>query len=583
MSNRVIFNRLTVMTLALTVVAMTGCSLKQWRENGFKVGPNYAKPVANVAPDWIDATDARVRSDATDGANWWLVFNDPVLNDLISQANAQNLSLREAGMRVLEAKAQRGVAAGNLFPQSQTIDSSYTRNLISNTSNPPTAVNRSFDNWASSGSLVWEMDFWGRFRRAVEAADADLDASVENYDDVLTCLLAEVAATYVNIRTIQQRLDYTLENVEIQQGSLGIAQALAEGGQTSEVDVRQAELVLAQTQASVPTLKTALRQQNNLLCFLLGRPTEDLLPQLGKGPIPMAPESVAIGIPCELLRRRPDIRRAERKVAAQSATIGIAESDLYPHFNIVGQIGWQAQSIGAKFGSDANFGAISPGLSWDVLNYGRFKNNIEAQKASFQALALTYQNTVLSANQEVENNLARFLYAQDQTQFLAESVKAASGGVDLVSTQYQNQLINFNTVFNLQLSLVGQQDAYAVAQGDIALGLIGIYKALGGGWQIRNGGTDILVAEAPVPTEATSGDDSMLPEPPQVEPPQIENEPTDPTQLDAETPNEVDEANQTKEADDANQVDQAADTSSNNASQGVRFQLGDVGDLADRS
>jgi NodT family efflux transporter outer membrane factor (OMF) lipoprotein len=330
--------------------------------------------------------------------------------------------------------------------------------------------------------------------------------------------LAEVAATYVNIRTTQERLRYVVANVELQKGSLAIAQAQAEGGQVSEVDVRQAELIVANTQANVPALTASLRQQNNLLCFLLGRPTENLLPQLGKGPIPTAPASVAIGIPGELLRRRPDIRRAEREVAAQSAQIGIAESDLYPHFSIAGQIGWQAQDLGSAFGPNGNFGVISPGLSWDVLNYGRFKNNIEAQKASFQALALAYQNTVLNANQEVENNIASFLTAQERTRFSAQGVKAAVGGVDLVTTQYQNGAINYNTVFNLQLSLVGQQDELAVAQGDIALGLIGTYKALGGGWQIRCDGAGMMVAAAAPPSQGKTDDDSMLPPPPAIEP-----------------------------------------------------------------
>ena len=196
------------------------CALKKWKANGFKVGPNYAKPVADVAPEWIDAGDMRISSEPTDAAHWWMVFSDRILTELILEAYDQNLTLREAGMRVLEARAQRGVAAGNLFPQAQSIDGSYSRSLVSrNTANTPPTVNRSFDNWATSGSLLWEVDFWGRFRRAVEAADADLDASVENYDDVLTCLLAEVAATYVNIRTIQQRLEYARQNIESQRGS----------------------------------------------------------------------------------------------------------------------------------------------------------------------------------------------------------------------------------------------------------------------------------------------------------------------------------------------------------------------------
>ncbi len=425
-------------------------------------------------------------------------------------------------MRVLQSRAQRGVAAGNLFPQSQTINGEYSRNLLSlNTANSGPGVNRSFDNWANSGSLIWEMDFWGRFRRAIEAADADLDASVENYDDILTCLLAEVATAYVNIRTTQQQLRYATANIKTQQGSLKIAQAQATAGAVSKVDVRQAELVLSQTESLVPVLNAALRQQNNQLCFLLGRPPEDLISQLGEGPIPTAPTNVAVGIPGELLRRRPDIRRAERQVAAQSAQIGVAMSDLYPHFSIAGTIGYQASSLNTQFGPNGNFGIIAPSFSWDVLNYGRFANNIEAQKASFQALALAYQNTVLQANTEVENNINSFLNSQVQTERLAASVEAASSGVNLVTTQYQNGAINFNTVFNMQLSLVSQQDQYAVAQGDIALGLIGIYKALGGGWQIRSdNAAETTVAALPrLEFETQEGDDAPeLPNPPPIVP-----------------------------------------------------------------
>ncbi|MDG2013888.1 MAG: TolC family protein, partial [Pirellulaceae bacterium] len=288
----------TVVTLLLFVVTLCGCGLKQWKANGFKVGPNYCKPVAEVAPDWIDASDERISTGPTDASNWWMVFNDPILNDLILEAYDQNLTLRDAGMRVLEAQARRGVVAGNIFPQVQSIDGSFSRNLKSkNTANTPATINRSFDNWASSGNLLWELDFWGRFRRAIESADAGLDASVENYDDVLTLLVAEVAATYVNIRTLQQRLEYARANIETQEGSLQIAKAQVQGGVVSMVDVRQAELNVAITKTLLPQISAALRRQNNLLCFLLGRPPEELVPLLGDGQIPTAPSSVAVGIP----------------------------------------------------------------------------------------------------------------------------------------------------------------------------------------------------------------------------------------------------------------------------------------------
>lgn len=482
--------RATQWVLLLVVVMCNGCTAycdcRDWVRNGLKVGPNYCEPAAPVAEDWIDAADERVSSGYADAAEWWLGFHDPVLNGLVQSAYAQNLTLREAGMRVLEARAHRGVAVGSLFPQGQSINGEYARVQSSaNLANPPPV--RNFNDWLLTGDLLWELDFWGRFRRAVEAADANLDASVENYDDVLVFLVSEVAATYVNIRTLQQRLEYARANVAVQQGMFDIANAKFANGLVTEVDPQQARLVLTRTEALIPQLESALRQQNNLLCFLLGIPPRDLLPELKEGKIPAVPTSVAVGIPGELLRRRPDVRRAEREVAAQSAVIGIAVSDLYPHFTIRGSIGYEAANLSRLFMPTSNVGIIAPGFRWDVLNYGRFVNNIHAEEARFQQLALAYQNTVLRANQEVEDGLTRFLNSQEETLKLAESVQAADSATSLVTTQYDAGRADYNRVFILQDILVQQQDAFAASQGNNALSLIAVYRALGGGWQIRLG------------------------------------------------------------------------------------------------
>ena len=517
------------LVLSVFLVATNGCagywSFRDWVGNGFKVGPEYCKPAAPVADNWIDSDDERISSGPAQTTDWWLTFNDPVLNSLVQTAYAQNLTLREAGMRILEARAQRGIAAGNLFPQSQNINGDYSRTLASiNTANTPPTINRSFDNWAFTGDVLWELDFWGRFRRAIEAADASLDASVENYDDVLVSLVAEVAATYTNIRTLQQRLTYARQNVKIQQGSLDIAEANFKNGAVSEVDVDQAKLSLTATEAIIPPLEAALRQQNNLLCILLGIPPRDLLPELGEGSIPTAPPEVALGIPCELLRRRPDVRRAERTVAAQSALIGVAVSDLYPHFSLSGSIGYQSQSLSRLFVPAGNTGFIAPGFNWDVLNYGRLKNNIHAQEAAFQALAVEYQDTVLNANREVEDSVTGFLRAQDETLILRDSVGAAERSLELTVQQYRVGAVDFNRVFTLLQSRVAQQDAYAASQGNIALNLIGVYKALGGGWEIRLGagryadaGLEVLPPIAPEVAEE-NGEESpppRLPDPPE--------------------------------------------------------------------
>src|SRR5262249_13140596 len=255
----------------------------------------------------------------------------------------QNISLREAGFRVLQSRASLAISVGNLFPQTQNAFGDYTRNAISKeTANSGFLPNRFFSQWDVGFNLSWELDFWGRFRRAVEASDAELDASVENYDDVLVSLLGDVASNYVQIRTLEKQIEYTRENVRLQTETLKIAQARFKGGQTSELDVSQAQSNLSQTEAQVPQLEVQLRQANNRLCVLLGIPPEDLRAKLGPAPIPTAPTSVGAGIPADLLSRRPDVRRAERQAAAQSARIGVAVSELYPHISIIGTLGWSA-------------------------------------------------------------------------------------------------------------------------------------------------------------------------------------------------------------------------------------------------
>ena len=274
-------------------------------------------------------------------------FNDPVLDSLIYTAYRQNLSLRVAGFRILEARALRGIAVGELFPQSQQAFGSYTRtNNSLNSSKCGAVPNRFFDEWQTGTSLAWELDFWGRFRRAVEAADANLDASIENYDDVLVLLLSEVAQSYINIRTAEQRLEYARKNVEIQQVSLNMADVKFRNGATTRLDVTQGQSNLSQTEATIPPLEAARRQAANQLCILLGMPPRDIDGILaGQQTIPSAPPQVAVGIPADLIRRRPDIRRAERDVAAQSALIGVATSELYPHFSITGTIFFDAIQI----------------------------------------------------------------------------------------------------------------------------------------------------------------------------------------------------------------------------------------------
>ena len=512
--------------------------------NGFKVGPNYSRPAASVADRWIDANDPNVRSVPANDAAWWRTFHDPVLDSLVQTAYRQNLTLRVAGLRILEARAQRAIAAGELFPQSQQAFGDYVRTGLSKkvSNAPPT---RFFDEWTTGAGLAWELDFWGRFRRAIEAADANLDAQIENYDDALVLLLAEVARSYVDLRTAEQRLQYAAKNVVIQVGSLKLADLKYDNGRgiVTRLDVTQAQSSLSQTQATIPPLEATRRQAANQLCTLLGMPPGSLDetlddPQVTKAleemsavlkkpdlkevqairaravekVIPAAPPDVAVGIPADLLRRRPDVLRAECEVAAQSAQIGIAAAELYPHFSITGTIFLDAAEFKDLFDSGSVAGSVGPSFRWNILNYGRLINNVRVQDARFEQLAVQYQNVVLSANAEAENALVSFLKAQQQVKHLKDSTDAAGQSLGLVEAQYDAGKTDFNRVFNVQQLLTQQEDLLAVAQGTVAKSLIQLYKALGGGWQIRLGGP------APEPDAAAGPGVEPVPAPAPVKP-----------------------------------------------------------------
>jgi NodT family efflux transporter outer membrane factor (OMF) lipoprotein len=455
-------------------------------QNGFKVGPNYKRPPAPVAEKWIDADDVRVRSQEADDSQWWTVFNDPVLNSLVLISYNQNLTLREAGFRVLQNRAMLSGAIGNFFPQTQEMDGSYTRtNLSREVANRAATPQPFYSQWNYGFGLSWELDFWGRFRRAIESARDDLDASVENYDDVLVTLVGDVATTYVQIRTLQQQIAYARQSLALQRESLAIATAKFKGGQTSMVDVNQGQSDVSTTEALIEQLQITLRQNTNRLCFLLGLPPEDVLAKLGDTAIPTAPPEVIVGVPADLLRRRPDVRRAERQAAGQNAQIGVAISDLYPQISITGTMGWSAQEFKGLFAGDAFRGTVGPTFTWNILNYGRILSNIRSQDAIFQELVTTYQNTVLKAGEEVEDGLVTFLRAHNRTKAERIAVAAEEAAFKEALAQYRGGLVDYNRVVLIQERLVERQQTLAESEGEIDLGLIQVYRALGGGWQIR--------------------------------------------------------------------------------------------------
>ena len=523
------WKQLFCVSLMSAVLTITGCAeFKQWMHNG-KVGPDYMKPAVPVADEWIDFNDPRVISQeqCVDESAWWRSLNDPVLDRLVFQTHEQNLSLRTAGMRVMEARAQRAVAAGLLLPQLQEAQGSYSRIQVSRAGNSiglTTLPVRAFDFWSTGFNVGWELDVWGRFRRNLESADANLDASIEDYDDILVCLIAETAEVYVEMREFEKRLESARANVKIQQGSLRIAESRFRNGAVSELDVTQAKSSLAQTEAMIPVLEKGERLANNRLCVLLGTPPRDLRPELGAAPIPAAPPEVVVGIPAELLRRRPDVRRAERQVAAQSALIGVAVADLFPAFTINGSISWQAQQFPDLFSSAANAGFASPAFNWNILHYGRIRNNILAQDAKFQELAVLYQEATLNANAEVEEAIVGFLKTQVQVRALQEGVEASERSVELALKQYREGAIDFDRVFNLQSLLAQQQDDLARAQAEVTISLVRVYKALGGGWQVRLGQGlpyELSAKEVLIQAPNPDGTDSIIELLPSPEPVQL--------------------------------------------------------------
>ncbi len=469
---------IAIVLLAMLVTA-SGC---------FMVGPDYEPPEAPVAEEWLAPEWKGAESGADLGA-WWRTFRDPALDRLIELAYAQNLSLEVAGLRVIEAQARRGLAIASLFPQRQEAFGAYTRQRLSqNTAQATPFLDPEFDNWSVSAlDAAWEIDLWGKFRRGIESADASLLGSVFNFEDVLVSLIGEVAATYVDLRTFDEQLAVARRNRDVQQRSLTIAETRFEFGAVTELDVAQSRSQLRDTEATIPALEALRRQSANTLSVLLGLPPQDLAEILEEGTIPSAEEDILIGIPAELLRRRPDIRRAERDIAAQSAQIGVAAADLYPSFQLVGSIGFEAEDIASLFEGNSFSAFGGPQFRWNILNYGRIRNNIRVQDALFQQLVVSYENTVLGAQREAEDAMARYLGALRRVAFLEDAAKSARRAVDLANLQYQEGAVDYNTVLNTQQFLLQAEDRLVSTRGDVALSLVALYRALGGGWEIRMG------------------------------------------------------------------------------------------------
>lgn len=467
--------RARISALALVALLASGCMM---------IGPDYERPNAPVGSGWIARDGDDITQHSEPIGPWWETFGDPILTDLIVEAYRANPSLQAAGVRVLEAQARRGIAIGTLFPQTQNAVGGYRRVILSE-NGPIKPTDRSFNEFLLGFDVAWELDLWGKFRRGIESSDAELLAAVADYDDVLVSLLAEVAANYIGIRTAQEGLAVARSNAELQRKSFGIAGHRAKEGAVTDVDPAQAATLLYATEADIPTFQALIDAQASTLSALLGVPprrVEELLSETPVG-IPIPPSQIATGLPADLLRRRPDVRRTERLLAAQSARIGIAKADLLPHFSLVGSINLDSTDA-AKFFEGRSFEAFGgPTFSWAILNYGRITNNVRVQDARYQALVSDYTASVLNAQAEVESALAAHRGSILRTAALQESVDAASRAVDLVGRQYGEGAVDFTTVLLSQQLLVDQQVLLVASRGRDALTLVTLYKSLGGGWE----------------------------------------------------------------------------------------------------
>jgi len=461
-----------------------------------KLGPNFETPEAKFPASWNESeNNAFNKQSVEESIEWWKNFNDPVLNSLIQKSYEQNLSLQTAGLRILESRAQLGLVKGNLYPQTQEMRGDL---ITIGTTGP--AADRYFNTASVGFDAGWEIDFWGKFRRSIESAEANLLADIADYDDVLVTLTAEVARTYIDIRTLEERIRLAEKNSLIQENALKLVMHQFEAGTVTELDVLQAKTLLSTTRATIPNLQNQLQQNRNGMAILFGvfsGEAQDLLD--GEEKFPAVSSEIAVGIPADLLRRRPDIRKLEMQTAAQSAQIGVAITELYPSFTLFGSLGWSASdaagnSLGDIFESNSFSYSFGPTFRWKLFQYGRLKNQVRIQDARLEQLISTYQNTVLNAAREVEDGMTGLVYQQKEAQFVGQGVKSSKKSMELSVLQYQEGLADYQRVLDSTRALTQKQDQFAQLQGRIATSFVSIYKALGGGWQLRKGNDFIPAA-----------------------------------------------------------------------------------------
>ena len=463
------------------------------------VGPDFATPVSDTGEEWVIPDREEFLFQPQDTIEWWTVFDDPVLNNLVDLAHKQNNNIRLAGLRVIEARAILGIATGNKYPQSQAMfGDATTLQLSQGNANTAAGPDLNYTQYNLSAGAAWELDFWGRFRRGIESADANLLASIASYDDTLVLLAAQVADTYTVIRTTQEQLRLARQDLALQQRSYEIVDVLFRFGASNELDVQQAETLLLSTEATIPNLEAQINQGKNALSILLGMPPGNVDALLtGKEDVPDLPKNIAVGVPADMLRQRPDIRRAELQAMAQNAQVGVATANLYPSFSISGTIGLSAaggtdttlsgsSGLDALFSSDSLTYAIGPSFVWPFLNYGRIKNNIRVEDARLQQALVQYRETVIQAAREVEDAMVAYDSSQKQDELLGRGVASAIRSSDLSMLRYKEGFADYQRVLDAQQRLFTQQQRYIANKGFAVQSVIALYRSLGGGWQAQS-------------------------------------------------------------------------------------------------
>ncbi|MET0066567.1 MAG: efflux transporter outer membrane subunit [Candidatus Thiodiazotropha sp.] len=449
------------------------------------LGPDYEQPQAPWLAQW--RTSLYGLSESTQQRNenelrfWWQLFNDPQLNRLIDIVRQENPGLRMAGLRILESRAQLGIADSSRYPQLQQLGSSVS---YVNTRDQGGALgdsSQSFTSYQLGFNLAWELDFWGRFKRAVEAADAAYFAAISNQRDAQVILVAQTADLYFSYRTLQQRIEIARNNSKIQKRSLEITEQLYRKGQGSELDLQQAKTQYLATLASIPDLQLGLIQTRNALATLLGRPPGELteLQNLPQG-LPRIENPRIEALPAQRLLQRPDVRTAAWQVAAQSAQIGIAEADFYPSINLLGSLGWSGNTINGS--PNTSLLTAGPSLTWHLFDHGRIANNVRVQDARLQLLIEQYQQTVLQAAREIDDAAYSVIKRQEQQAILHDSVVAAERSLEIASKRYREGYSGFQRVLDAQRAVATQADRELANQGSHISAVIALYKAMGGGW-----------------------------------------------------------------------------------------------------